>query len=239
MGYYDWEDYYEPSEFDEMVEEFKTCLRDSVKQEIQDDIQRLKKENEEFQNVKNNWNSLEKEYKNKLRELENEIYKCKQNAARMRLKELFEESGMNVILFKPTTKYVYKPKCDKCDKDRYIHFKSPSGKDYKELCSCAKGYNKSIPWAYYCSEFRVNNYGYKKEHPLLMWYKPYRDYSSDYDGYTYDGSSKCDFVYNDEPFDFISDEYNTCVYFRDEKKCQEYCDYLNKHRGITDDMVER
>ena len=33
MSYYDYEDYYEPSEFDEKVEEFKDYLRKSVKQE--------------------------------------------------------------------------------------------------------------------------------------------------------------------------------------------------------------
>lgn len=55
MSYYDYEDYYETSEFDEKIEEFKDYLRESVKKETQDKIenlnienQRLKKLNEEL-----------------------------------------------------------------------------------------------------------------------------------------------------------------------------------------------
>lgn len=47
MSYYE-DDFYEPSEYDEMVEEFKEKLRASVKQEIKDEIELLKSELEEL-----------------------------------------------------------------------------------------------------------------------------------------------------------------------------------------------
>ena len=41
MSYYDYEDYYEPSEFDEKVEEFKDYLRQSIKEETLNEIEKL------------------------------------------------------------------------------------------------------------------------------------------------------------------------------------------------------
>lgn len=43
-----YEDYYEPSEFDEKVEEFKNYLRESVKKDTLDQIDRLEKENKKL-----------------------------------------------------------------------------------------------------------------------------------------------------------------------------------------------
>ena len=48
MNWEDFEDYYEPSEFEQQVEEFKDSLRRSFKQETQELIERLRKENEEL-----------------------------------------------------------------------------------------------------------------------------------------------------------------------------------------------
>ena len=124
--YPDFDDYYEPSEFEQQVEEFKDSLRRSVKQETQELIERLRKENEELRSVRDNWEKVKRSYEKKQRELQNEIYTCKQNASRMRLDQLFEECDMNVILYSPYSYSVYTTKCDKCDDDRYIHYKSPS-----------------------------------------------------------------------------------------------------------------
>ena len=123
---YDWDDYYdEYSEFDMMVEEFKNSLKKSVKEDTQKLIEKLKKENEELRGVRDNWDKVKREYENKKRELQSEMYNCKQNAARMRLEQLFEACGMNVILYKPSSFAVYGTKCEKCDDDRYIHYSSP------------------------------------------------------------------------------------------------------------------
>lgn len=66
MSYYDYEDFYEPSEFDEKITELKDYLRDSVKQEIQDQIASLQRENENLKNENGNLRS-----KNKSIECEN------------------------------------------------------------------------------------------------------------------------------------------------------------------------
>ena len=143
---------------------------------------------------------------------------------------------MNVILYRVDYRYVYKPKCDKCDENRKIHFSSPSGREYEEDCECAKRYLKYLPKPYYCTEFRVNRHKTKENpYPLMMWFKKYNDYSDDYDGYTYDASDLCRSIYNGEDFNEI-EKRKTYTYFRDEEDCQRYCDWLNNKNGITDDM---
>ena len=44
MCYWDDGDYFEPGEFDEKIEELKNELRESVKKEINDEIEKLRKE---------------------------------------------------------------------------------------------------------------------------------------------------------------------------------------------------
>lgn len=235
MSYYDFEeDYYEPSEFDEKIDEFKNCLRESIKKETQELIKKLQKENEELRDIRDNWEEIKRDYDRKQRELQREIYNCKYNAAKMRLDELFEFCGMNVILYRPNWEYVYKPKCDKCDDDRYIHFESPSGIDCKEDCLCAKRFMKHKPEPYFCTEFRVNRQNNKL--PMLMWFRKYKGYDDIHDGCEYVFDDLCTFIYNGENFETVeANEKNP--YFRDEKQCQEYCEYLNKNNGITDDMT--
>lgn len=66
MNYYDEEDFYESNKFDEKMNELKDYLRDSVKQEVQDQIVSLQRENENLKNDNNNLRS-----KNKSIECEN------------------------------------------------------------------------------------------------------------------------------------------------------------------------
>ena len=230
----EYEDYYELSEFDEKIEEFKDCLRKSIKEETQELIIKLQEENEKLKDVKNNWESIQHEYENKTKELQKEISNAKAFAARMRLKELFEFCGMNMVLYYPGYDYVYKPKCKKCDDDRNVHFKSPSGRDCKERCSCAEKFKKYSPKPYYCTEFRVDEHiNSERKYPMLMWFRPY-DNNNSYDGY--EASYLCEFVYSGEAFEFV-EENERRPFFRDKEQCQKYCNYLNNKNGITDDMT--
>lgn len=230
----------EPSEFDEKVEEFKDYLRQSIKEETQNEIEKLRKENESLQEIKHNWDSLVKEYENKKRELGYKIRECESKAASKRLETLFEETGMNVIMYKPDYNRVYGKKCSKCDGARYIHFSSPSGKDYKEDCECAKTFLKFYPRKFYLAEFRRNRDHSAK--PMLFWFKKYEDYSDDYDGYTYDSSDVEKHVYESkDSYDALFEkygQYSSGLYFKTEEDCQKYCDWLNEKSGVTGEMTK-
>ena len=242
MSYYDYEDYYEPSEFDEKVEEFKDYLRQSIKEETQNEIEKLRKENESLQKIKRDWDNLVKEYEDKKRELEYKIRECESKASSKRLETLFEETGMNVIMYKPDYNHVYGKKCNKCDDDRYIHFSSPSGKNYTEDCECSKTFLKFYPKEFRLAEFRRNRRnGYHDEKPMLFWFSRYRNYEDDYDGYTYSSSDVEKHVYEsgdsyDELFEKYG-QYSSGLYFKTEEDCQKYCDWLNEKSGATDDMT--
>ena len=58
-----WEDFYNegPSDFDIAIEEFKEGLRKTVKEEILNEMSRLKKENEELQEVKKNFDKIKQD----------------------------------------------------------------------------------------------------------------------------------------------------------------------------------
>lgn len=66
MCYWDDGDYFEPSEFDEKIEELKNELRESVKKEINDEIEKLRKENKELQGIKRNFESVKKDFERKM-----------------------------------------------------------------------------------------------------------------------------------------------------------------------------
>ena len=51
MCYWNEENFFEPGEFDEKIEELKNELRESVKKEINDGIEKLRKENKELQDI--------------------------------------------------------------------------------------------------------------------------------------------------------------------------------------------
>jgi hypothetical protein len=48
----DYNDFFEPSGFEQQVDDLKESIRQSVKAEIQDELQRLREENAQLQEVK-------------------------------------------------------------------------------------------------------------------------------------------------------------------------------------------
>ena len=85
MCYWDDGDYFEPSEFDEKIEELKNELRESVKKEINDEIEKLRKENKELQGIKRNFESVKKDFERKKDECDRAIRNAESKA-----KQLFQ-----------------------------------------------------------------------------------------------------------------------------------------------------
>src|SRR5690625_3263152 len=133
MPYYDEDFYYEPSEFDLKVDEFKESLMKSVKEDFITELEELKKENESLQEVKKNFESIKQDYENKKRQLNFEKNDLERKVRNARLSELTKDR--QVVMYKADSKRVKPPKCDKCDVDRKIHYKTPSGKDKFEYCA--------------------------------------------------------------------------------------------------------
>jgi len=134
-------DYFDYDEFDQQIEEFKNSLRDSVKQEIQDKIKNLEDELAKYADIKANYEAKMSEMNNTIAEynrMKDELQKDQEEKLRkLAYTDIFKGDGIDAWGICYSWDYIT-PKCDKCDDKRQIHFKSPSGVDHYEPCSCSK-----------------------------------------------------------------------------------------------------
>lgn len=210
MGYM-YDDFYEPSEFEEQIEGLKQILYASVKGDVKHEIESLRlaneslrQENKELQDVKLHIRELEHEYATKLREAE-------QKAMRARYDEIIEACA--ITYWKPQEKYNEQPKCDKCDQYRYIKYTTPLGREAKEPCLCATKIVRYEPDPCYVAEIRGRN------GTFTIWHRPLHD-----DGYSFCTLVESEWICDDKDFADIKPHY---AYFKSEDNCRAYCDYLN------------
>lgn len=224
--YPDYEDFYEPSEFDMQVEEFKNILRQSVSKDWVDKMNTLEKENAELQEVKKNFETIKKDYKNKKIECkekaEEAIKNAEYNARNSRLKELMQD--LQCVYFKVSDTYKYGKKCDKCDNKRRVHYKTPSGKNATEICECAKEFRILIPQKMVIYELSLRDNG-----NISAWFIPKRNSSGDNYYIQTDCFTDKIVVEDDEDITKLETEEGNNLYFRTLEKCQEYCDWYNKN----------
>lgn len=213
--YFDEEFYNEPSEYDLMVEEFKESLAESVKDEYLVEMKRLKEENEELQDIKEDFTRIKESYRRKEMELEYEKRRAVATVRRERLLDLLQDN--KVIMYRATIEYYKKPKCDKCDDNRKIHYKTPLGKDEYEMCDCSKRSRYYKPSEFILYELLLNN----STKNVVTWYRE----SSD-DRVLLDDSQHLENTYNK---DMDYEDVNTySTFFKTEKECQDYCDWANE-----------
>lgn len=138
MCYYD--SWFEENWCEEPIKEETAlieAIKEGVRQDIKSEMERLRKENAELQQYKKERQEVENVKKWYESRLQTEVEAYKRTLRQGKIKELF---GDNMFIgWGVDYDLVMLPKCDKCDKDRFVHFKSPSGKDCTEPCSCKKG----------------------------------------------------------------------------------------------------
>ena len=115
------------------------------------------------------------------------------------------------------------PKCDKCDKNRQVEFKSPLGRTFKEACECTK-----YTITYAVQEVELMKFTICKNSNLNIYryYEHSRNVYNDKEDYNdYDYVTK---IYNNEPFEDVH-YYSTA--FLDKEQCQAYCDWKNTQQN--------
>lgn len=208
-----WEDYYEPSEFEQEIESLKQSIRDNVRKEIQDEMDKLRAENSELREVKANWQVIKREHAQALRDLRIAKENAEREAKKAKAKDIFAE--LAVIGYRPSVEYETGPKCDKCDERRYRHFISPLGREMIEECTCKK--TKRI---YSPAESKLVRFWAGKGIGSVF-YKRTED--KDIDSDRYDSTSD---VYKALPDDLSKiDKYRAVFINKDD--CQRYCDSMN------------
>lgn len=218
------EDYFEPSEFDEKIEELKDELRKSVKKEINDELERLRKENKNLQGIKANFESVKKDYERKKAECDSAMQNAERKAKQARLKELMEH--FKVVLWSVTWHYQYKKKCDRCDRSREVKITLPSGKMVYDACECQ--ISKKM---YYPNENVLYELSDKWQ-KIRAWYKTRRD-EEDSDFIMTSSTYVKEIIDHNKDFKEIDAENLGGIFFTTKEECQKFCDYMNGKEEIS------
>lgn len=220
MYEYDEEFYNEPSEFDAQVDEFKQSLVNAVKDEYKAEMERLRKENAELQDIRIRKDEIEKEHARALHHFESEKLKFENRLKRMRLTELLGENLL--VAWFPSSQDVRKPKCDKCDEQRLIHYTTPTGKPAHERCDCYEYTRSYKPEEIECYKFYQSKNSWGGDYPTVSLYYQ-RKVEREYDSF-----KACRRPYAGEPFEKVS---RWDVAFNSLEECQAYCDWLTANEG--------
>lgn len=213
-----WEDYYEPSEFDILMDGFKDSIRENVKQEIKDKIERLEKENAELRDVKEKWEDVKRYHEEAICELKREKERVRKELESEKINKLLESLAFTA--YRPFAKTVVIPKCDKCDENRKIYFTSPMGRKMSEDCTCAARKVTYVPSEESLYRFHVRSSGQVSSRYFT------RKEEGDWDRY-----DNCGPVYSELPDD-LEKVYPSCAVFVNLSDCEKYCDYWNNQKTI-------
>ena len=218
--YFEDDFYYEPSEFEQQIDEFKACLMKSVKEEFLQRMEALEKENAALREFRDDKQAIIRDCENKVAKAHQEAICAEEKWKNARLHKLLGD--FLTVGWKVGYKYEYGPKCDKCDDNRDIHFQSPQGNKCKEPCKCAKYIVWYFPQEAILSKIyvRTNNFMSGID---LDWHNRYYtvQHEDDYDKYevasdVYETGFVCEKVDNKYRATFLA-----------ENDCQRYCDWLN------------
>lgn len=109
----------------EAFQQFVEKWRRSTFEELQFQIENLKNENNRLEAQIKELSLIKKNWDEKIKEIRH-----------TRLKELLKD--VQECAYRVDYEYEYaNVKCDKCDDERKIHFRSPSGKELTEPCPCS------------------------------------------------------------------------------------------------------
>ena len=178
MNPYDYDEpYYEPSEYDEKVEEFKQTLRESVKEEIQKELKNLRESNTKMSERLQSLDKLTREAEIAKSRYEREIVSAKKTA-RVEVQRESAEALLRVLSapayrIRSTTKL--HEQCNECDEGRKVHYKSPRGKDKVEECECSEN-----SYRYYEVDEMVAWTAARRNRKIMVWHKPWSTVDGEY-----------------------------------------------------------
>jgi hypothetical protein len=242
MYYEDYDNYCEPSQADEILEEAKEKLFDILKDEVKSEIKiireenlRLKQENEAMKEKVRTLDSRERNIEYREKELERtteySFYKKK-------FSELLKPIEENLKIWYVDRYQTYGEKCSLCDEDREIDYISSTGKTIKGDCDCKK----------YITIYRV----VESELNYIDFYKSDRNnrefvVTPKYDSGDYDRSYfKVNIQKLTNVFDINKIEeykcysgYNGFSAFTSEEECKKYCDWLNANKVSKENEEKR
>lgn len=224
-----YEDFYNegPSDYELFMNDLKETLKKSIKDEFIKEMDKLRAENKKLQNVKENFEQIKLDYAHKEQELKAREQDMEKNLARKKIMELATIADMKAQIYYIDDDTAYLPKCDKCDENRLIHFKSPTGKDCTEPCpDCGTTYHK-----YYVKPVDTMKILFPND-PALHRVAYYLRHDRWGESYSYELQD----IYRGSAADYDTSSgykmHHTA--FESKELAQEICDRINKERGIPE-----
>lgn len=144
----------------EAFQQFCEKWRRSTFEELQFQVENLQNENNRLEAQIKELGLIKKNWDEKVKEIRH-----------ARLKELLKDVQECAYLVDYEYEYAH-VKCDKCDNERKIHFKSPSGQELTELCSCSQQVKR-----YFLCEIPIyrieiyNRYGKEEVNTMYIYWK--------------------------------------------------------------------
>lgn len=133
MYFLDDEEFY-TNKYAEEIQALEEAVRNSVRREILDEMNRLKRENEELQDVKERFEAIKADYARKKEEYDRAIFRADHDARNNKLEKILADH--RIIKWKINRVLAYGPKCDKCNESRNIKVTLPSGRVIDDRCQC-------------------------------------------------------------------------------------------------------
>lgn len=224
-----YEDFYNegPSEYELFMNDLKETLKKSIKDEFIKEMNRLRAENKRLQDVKENFEQIKLDYAHKEQELKAREQDMEKNLARKKIMELATIADMKAQIYYIDDDTAYLPKCDKCDENRLIHFKSPTGKDCTEPCpDCGTTYHK-----YYVKPVDTMKILFPND-PAIRRVAYYLRHDRWGETYSYDLQD----IYRGSAADYDTSSgykmHHTA--FESKELAQKICDRINKDRNIPE-----
>lgn len=211
--------------FESTIVDLKEQLKKEVKQEFKDKMKELEKENKKLQEVKENWEKIKQEYKQKEIKLKYEVEEEKRNARYLPIKKLFE--NFQIEYYQVYSHYEKNEKCDKCDEDRKLTIIDCYGRKHKVDCPCndKKHIEYSISTKYVIGISSISN----RNGELKVWfYLDYRPDRREEDCYYSSGTFINDKIIKkfDEMTQEQKDKEYQDWYFTTKEEAQKYAEYL-------------
>lgn len=138
------------------------------------------------------------------------------NADERKLRDLL--SQVMFTGYRVDMKHIQRPKCDKCDEYRQIHFVSPTGRNMTEDCLCATAVVRHSPKEVSLVSFNVS------DKVSSFYAKVYNSKDSYYDKYNI-----CTDLYDKDKEQSFESLNKYKIVFLNKDDCQAYCDWLNEY----------
>ena len=224
-----YEDFYNegPSDYELLMNDLKETLKKSIKDEFIKEMDKLRAENKKLQDVKENFERIKLDYAHKEQELKAKEQDIERSLARKKIMELATIADMKPQIYYIDDATGFHTKCDKCDENRLIHFKSPSGRECTESCpNCGTSFRK-----YFVKPVDTLRISFPND-PQIKRVVYYIRHDKWGESYTYNLQD----IYRGPVEEFDLQVNRNHIAFESKELAQEICNRLNKKYGVTEEV---